>query len=238
MGNTIVLLSGGMDSTVALFHTLDQIDKSDRSQSSAICLTFVYGQKHSLEVYAAAAVWKQARKSQYSRLLGDHRIVDLTHAFPPVGSLLGREPVRKYDGNLDSIDSVIDPSFIPHRNLVFLSIAAAWAKFLGADKIVGGLRGGFSDCTSKFEHETELLLRESDPSYPVSIASPTHCSREDTLRIALEIPECWEALSYTLTCFEGLATPCGQCLPCHKRAQGFQQIGLPDPLLIRLQANR
>lgn len=219
----LVLLSGGMDSTIALFHTLEQGD------APVHALTFHYGQRHAAEVKAAGDVIAVARQSH--RGVGEHRIVNLTGVMPLVGSLmLENVPVRKYAQDQRDFNGH-EPSFIPHRNMLFLTVAATWARHLGAHKIVTGLRGGFSDCTKIFENAVELVLGISDVNFPLSIESPVHSSRADCVKIAKSIPGCMVALAQSLTCFEGTTPPCGSCLPCVKRARGFAASGVQDPIL-------
>ena len=227
--NTLVLFSGGMDSTIALYHALDV---ARRNGGRVHALSFSYGQRHSHELgYARTIVGRIARSERYAPLMGNHVTHRMHFPLVPGSSLIGGEPVTKYHDIADAAaHGDEDNSFIPYRNLILLSQAAMYAFLWRCSTITTGLRGGFSDCTSQFEDMVEAAINCAVPGWPVVIDTPTHMSREDCLALARSIPECVEALAYTLTCFEGTTPPCGHCLPCLKRAEGFKLAGIDDPL--------
>jgi len=240
---SLVLFSGGMDSTVALFHTLHRVAHNINLQFQAEknpgsyhlapvhCLYVDYGQRHYRELRYAKLIYEEAKKI-HPTVIGQLDRVYLS-GLPPYGSLLNRNiDVLKYYG--DKVEGHDDPAFIPHRNLMFLSFAAMWGRYRKATEIVTGIRGGFPDCTEQFEQLVGETLRQGDPNWPFVISSPVHMSRAETIKLALSIPGCWDALGMTMTCFEGAEPPCGHCLPCVKRAEGFAQLCLDDPLLVRL----
>lgn len=219
---TLVLFSGGLDSVVALYYA------RHTGVDTTHALSFHYGQRHVNELKSADKIAQIAQV--------DHQIVVLPPAlFPGKSSILGKNGVvRKYDTIPSHEEATADPAFIPHRNVIFLSIAASYAAYWGIDRIVTGLRGGFPDCTQLFEKKMSSVLRESDPDIPITVFSPCHGSRAETIGIAYDLPGCWQALAYSMTCFEGTEPPCGKCLPCLKRAEGFAKFGKPDPLLERI----
>jgi 7-cyano-7-deazaguanine synthase len=224
--SVLVLCSGGMDSVITFYYHLTK-----HPDQPVHMLAFEYGQRHHAEIEKARHIFDMVR-AQGSNPSGTFRKVNLAGAMPRVGSLMRADtPVTKYGSNAVGGP---DASFIPYRNIVFLSVAAQWARELNCNQIATGLRGGFPDCTHEFEWEVEQALAISDPEYELYVMSPVHMSRAESLRLALTLPGCWEALAYTLTCFEGTEPPCGDCLPCIKRAEGFMEIGKPDPLLERL----
>jgi 7-cyano-7-deazaguanine synthase len=229
--STLVLFSGGMDSTIALFHALNMVSTRRGLVKPVHTITFNYGQRHEREISAAKKVLEIASLRYEAGFTGQSIFLDIRGSLPPVGSLLGEVPVKHYEKETNDLEP--DPSFIPHRNLIFLSFAASWARRLQAHYIMTGLRGGFPDCTIQFEDSLVQTLSVSDPGWDLQVWSPVHMSRENSLRLANSIPGCMEALAYSLTCFEGREPPCGVCLPCTKRAEGFQAIGIPDPLLQR-----
>jgi 7-cyano-7-deazaguanine synthase len=230
----IVLFSGGMDSTIAFFDTLNKRLKS--GDGPVHSLAFSYGQRHAREVNRAGDIWTSIKHngSIYKPVVGQFIVADLTLAMPRIGTLMGEGVVKKYRDLAQTEGGGIDSSFIPHRNMLFLTIAAQYAVKLKVDEIVTGLRGGYPDCTEGFEEAFMQTLRISDPSRPIRVTSPVHISRADSIALATSIPECLKALAYSLTCFEGIEPPCGHCLPCMKRAEGFAKAGIEDPLLIRL----
>jgi 7-cyano-7-deazaguanine synthase len=230
----VVLFSGGLDSTIALF---DRLQRARMEGGQVHALTFSYGQRHSAEIgYARTIMTTLAKSEEYAPVLGSH-VVHKLH-FPLVGgSLLGGEPVDKY-ADVESAEAIgMDNSFVPYRNLIFLSVGAVYAHTLGAGVLSTGLRGGFPDCTIEFEQEVQRVLNMAVPDYPLTIETPTHASRAECINYARSIPGCFEALATTLTCFEGTTPPCGHCLPCLKRSQGFAAVLLEDPILSRRVAS-
>jgi 7-cyano-7-deazaguanine synthase len=226
--NSVVLFSGGMDSTVSLYYRLD---RARREGGLVNILTFSYGQRHSNEVaYARMIVDRIQADDDYAHILGQFWVHKLLLAEMP-GSLLGGEPVVKYL-TLEHAQAAgeRDNAFIPYRNLLFLTVAAQYAYRTGSGVITTGLRGGFPDCTVEFERAVQVMLHLSVPDFRVQIDTPTHRSREDTLKLAQTLPGCMGAMRYTLTCFEGTTPPCGHCLPCLKRAEGWRSIGIEDPI--------
>ncbi len=229
---SLVLCSGGMDSCIALFHTLNRVQNGDTRLGPVHAIVVDYGQRHVNETAAAIHIWYLAERL-YKPQMGSLHLLDANDLIPSVGSLLNPlVTVRKYYGG--QVDGHDDPAFIPHRNLLLLVTAAMWARFFHATEIITGIRGGFSDCTTQFEQLTQQVLAESDPSFKFHISSPVHIDRAQSLALAKTIPGCWEALSFSLTGFEGTEPPCGACLPCRKRAEGFSLINEPDPLTTRL----
>lgn len=226
--NVLVLFSGGMDSTIALYHALDV---ARRNGGRAHALSFSYGQRHSNELGHARNIVAQIAKSdRWAPHMGYH----VTHKlhFPLVpGSLIGGEPVTKYVDTAHADEQGdLDSSFIPYRNLIMFSQAAMYAFLWKCRTITTGLRGGFPDCTTQFESAMEDTINIALPGWPIRIQTPTHMSRVDCLRLAQTLPECMDALAITMTCFEGSTPPCGHCLPCLKRAEGFRLAGLHDPI--------
>lgn len=234
--NTLVLLSGGMDSTIAFFYRL-HIAQLERGRVHT--LSFTYGQRHTREVHRVPIIRSVAQRTGYANVIGEHRVVPITLAVPRfAGSLVGGSPVMQYrDVAQAHAEGDADNSFVPYRNLVMLSIAAMHAFKLGAHVITTGLRGGFADCTKEFEQRVQDLLNYTVPDYPIKIETPTHISRAACIRLADGLPGCMQALAYTHTCFNNARVPCGHCLPCLKRAEGFAEAGIADPLLTRLEQN-
>ena len=237
---SLVLFSGGLDSTVALYEAIEvakhpELTLGTDKPEPVHALTFHYGQRHIKELGAADRIALMAGVQ--------HRIVVIPPALMPnkessllVGARL--DVVRKYDHIPSNDEADKDPAFIPYRNLLFLTVAASYARSLELHEVVTGLRGGFPDCTQAFELAVFDTLAISDPSFAIEIYSPCHDSRAETIGLAYSLPGCWQALAYSMTCFEGTEPPCGKCLPCLKRAEGFEQFGKPDPLLERLRVEQ
>lgn len=228
MAGSLVLFSGGLDSTVALYYALHIMP------GPVYTVSFEYGQRHRLEIDRSRDIIDMVRKEFPGQLPRSVTLPIPRALMPGKSSILGNAEVKHYTAMPNHEESQGDPAFIPHRNLLFLSIAASWARHLQATTIVTGLRGGFPDCTTEFERRMQWTLGQSDPEWPIAVFSPVHKSRAETIRMAKDLKGCWEALAYTTTCFNGHEPPCGKCLPCLKRAEGFAIVGEKDPLLVRV----
>lgn len=228
--DSLVLFSGGMDSTIALFHRL-VIARREGVRVHA--LTFVYGQRHANEANHAADIIDLVRGSdEYGAVMATHLVQRLTIPRFKNSSLLSSVPVTKYNTVAEANAwGGEDSCFIPYRNLVMLSHAAMYAYHVNARIISTGLRGGFADCTADFERMMQNVFLTCVPDFPIIFDTPTHRTREQCLRYAQTLPHCMEALALTMTCFEGRYPPCGHCVPCLKRAAGFAAVGIQDPIL-------
>lgn len=232
--NSICLLSGGMDSTFALYQTLQQCRRSGRGR--VVCLTIDYGQRHTREVQSSKMIYALAL-NKFDKTLVEHRTVTIRpgDVIPHTGSLMGKVETDRYETvpvNYRGTDS----SYVPHRNLLFITLAAAWARYYDADTIVTGLRDGFSDCVQEFDDVMNKLLTQSDMKHPVSVVSPARMSRSECIVKSQRIPGAFEALAFTWSCYNNRQLPCGTCLPCVSRAKGFREAGVDDPLLVRLRS--
>lgn len=233
MPGVLVMLSGGMDSTIALYDAIRKVQSRNLNYEAPVhAITFNYGQRHRGEIEASRKILAVAKKD-YPHLMGEHVIPGI-YGIPRFGSLMFQAPVRHYEDA--EVLAGPDPSFIPYRNLLFITQAAMWAHKLGALQIVTGLRGGFPDCSTEYEVTVQLLLRMSVPDYLLQLDSPVHIPRAASIRLAQGLPGCMGALGLSMTCFEGKDPPCGECLPCRKRAEGFKEVGIADPLLERQSA--
>lgn len=213
----IVCFSGGQDSTTCLFWALARFDEVE-----AMC--FDYGQRHRIELEAAAAIAARA---------GVPLTVLPVSALGALGgnSLTDRAiPVSEARGS-DGLPS----SFVPGRNLIFLTLAAARAYQLGCADLVTGVcqtdYSGYPDCRRETMDALERTL-----SLGIGGAFTIHTplmalTKADTARLAASLPGCLEALADSHTCYRGERPPCGRCDACVLRARGFAEAGIPDPLL-------
>ena len=221
MGNddALVVLSGGQDSTTCLYWAIDRYGGDNVS-----AITFDYGQRHRIELECARNIATQADIPQvclpidtFSALGGDA----LTDSAIPVGS------------NADD-DSNLPNTFVPGRNLIFLTYAAAWAWPRKIRHIVTGVAqtdySGYPDC----REETIASLQESlrlGMGSDVEIYTPLmHLSKKETVELARDLGAL-DAMALTHTCYNGERPPCGSCAACELRAKGFSEAGIADPLL-------
>lgn len=218
----LVLLSGGMDSTTLLFYVrfrlkIEMVDT----------LAFAYGQRHGRELEAAA---RQARAAG----VRSHRVIDLGFMgdmTAPVSALTGMTVAMPDLDRLSAVERTQPSTYVPHRNLVLLSLAAACAEARGISDVYYGAqaqdRYGYWDCTPGFIERLNRLL-SLNRGKAVRVHAPfVGLRKSDELRIGLDL-----GVDYadTWTCYEGGATVCGRCPACHERATAFKDLGLPDPL--------
>ena len=225
----VCLVSGGMDSAVALAEA--------RAEGFAcFALSFDYGQRHRVELEAAARV---------ARALGadEHRIVRIDLSAIGGSALTDAIEVPK-DRPIEAMASRIPPTYVPARNTIFLAVALAWAEVLGARDIFLGVNAldysGYPDCRPEFLRAFEELAR-------VATAAGT----EEGARFQLHAPlleldkagivrrglELGVDFAQTWTCYDPVEDPksrrvlaCGRCDACLLRAKGFAQAGRVDPV--------
>lgn len=223
--SAVVLLSGGQDSTTCLYWALARFEH-------VYALTVNYGQRHIAEVIAARKIGKAAT---------DHLVIELPRFSALADSALLEDSTKPLleRGGLpdDQAPDGLPTSFVPGRNLVFLSIAATYAVSRGAHWIVTGVcetdYSGYPDCRAEFidAMATAASLAMPTSERPIRIETPLmRMTKAQTVDLARSLgPECWEALGHTVTCYDGQRPGCGACSACKLRAAGFAAAGEEDP---------
>jgi 7-cyano-7-deazaguanine synthase len=213
----LVILSGGQDSTTCVYWALRRFGK-DAVES----LTFDYGQRHRLELDAARRVAAHA---------GIRNVVLPVNTFEALGGS------ALTDSSIDVPRTVEDgglpATFVPGRNLIFLTFAAAYAWRQDIANLVTGVAqtdySGYPDC----RRETIDALEEAlalGLQRRFAIHTPLmRLSKKETVLLAKELGAL-QAMALTHTCYNGCAPPCGECAACLLRARGFAEAGIPDPL--------
>lgn len=226
----VVLFSGGQDSTTCLFKVLSEGAKR------VYALTISYGQRHDIEVRAARRVLETAR-AWYSATI-QHEEIDLGPVFQSRSPLVANAAVPSYDEPPPG--GGVQVTFVEGRNLLFLTLAANRASAIKADALVTGVcetdSGGYPDCRRAFVDATEVALARAFIGNDVWIPIHTplmRLNKADTVRLAAELPGCFDALAHSHTCYAGEYPPCGRCHACALRARGFSEAGMLDPLLGR-----
>jgi 7-cyano-7-deazaguanine synthase len=218
----VVLLSGGLDSYTAAA-------LARQVGFELFALTLIYGQRHVAEVEAARAV---------ARSLGAARHLEFSVDLSLFGgsSLTSDAPVPK-DRRLDPDE--IPSTYVPARNTVFLAIALAWAEVLGSSDIFIGVNAldysGYPDCRPQFIEAFQAMARLATKAGVGGAAVTVHAPLQHLTKAQIITKGLSLGLNYELTssCYDpgpaGLA--CGRCDSCRLRAAGFEQVGVPDPLL-------
>jgi 7-cyano-7-deazaguanine synthase len=204
----IVLLSGGLDSAVAA-------GWAERHFGECLALSFNYGQRHLRELEAS---YNLARHYSWER-------VELNINIPAWSALTNQgEEINKEVRGLPA-------SFVPGRNLIFLSFAASLAYNCRITKIVGGWNAvdypGYPDCRPEFLTSVTETINKALGIEDIKLYHPLISLTKAQiigLGTILEVP-----LKYTWSCYLGGEKPCGTCSSCLFRAQGFKEAGKEDP---------
>lgn len=225
----VLLLSGGQDSTTCLFWALAN------GASEVHALSVWYGQRHDAELRAASAVLDVARKN-YPEAILHHEQLHIGNVLASSSPLVSDTPLGQYD-SAEQLPGGVEPTFVPGRNLLFLTLAANRAASVRADALVTGVCeedfGGYYDCRRAFIDATEQAVAQgfvgADKWLPI-LTPLMKLDKASSVRVAVQLPGCMDALAVSHTCYAGENPPCGRCHACHLRARGFAQAGIADPL--------
>jgi len=213
----VVVLSGGMDSTALLYDAMNQWEK-------VYPITFLYGQKHSIETHSARLTCQHLDLSL--------KVVKLEVLGDLAPSALTRSEVGIPKGPYE--DESMKQTVVPNRNMVFLSFATAYAIGLGADTVTYGAHGGdhaiYPDCRGEFVGAMSEAVALCDYE-PIGLWTPyLYWTKADILRKGLELGVDY---SLTWTCYEGKELACGRCGACTERLEAFREVGVKDPLKLK-----
>ena len=216
------LLSGGVDSTVLIPDVAREL-----GHGAIYALSFNYGQRHSRELDCA-------RYQASAAGAAEHRIIDIGF----MGSILKDGSALITGGAevpdlaaLTEKDLEQPPTYVPNRNMMLLSIAAAFAESRGVQHLYYGAQAqdeyGYWDCTTAFLAAINGVLSLNRRS-AVRVHAPfVSRSKAETVRlgIALNVD-----FANTWSCYRGGERPCGACPTCVERLNAFAANGIPDPL--------
>ena len=217
----VVLLSGGLDSSTALAWAIR------RQGWKCHTVAFDYGQRHHVELQAS---------EQVARSLGanDHRVIKVDLRSIGHSALTSDMPVPKDVASSPGIPS----TYVPARNLIFLSLATAVAETVAATRLVIGANvvdySGYPDCRQEFldafVHTANLGTKSGSEGGRIEISAPLiQLGKAEIIALGLEL-----GLDYGLTrsCYDPLpdGMPCGHCDSCFYRQQGFRELHQIDPL--------
>ena len=215
----LVVLSGGQDSTTCLYWAIDR-----HGADNVETVTFDYGQRHRIELDCAARV---------AEMVGVSSTVLPIDTFAALGGDALTDADVPVDGGVEA-STGLPNTFVPGRNLVFLTFAAALAYRRGIANLVTGVAqtdySGYPDCRegtiTALQHALRLGME-----FDVTIHTPLmHLSKKATVELARDLGAL-PAMAYTHTCYNGERPPCGSCPACKLRARGFAEAGIEDPLL-------
>ena len=222
---SIVLLSSGLDSTVAFMEAYNRCDE-------VVCVTFDYGQRaREKEIEFAKTICEKFRVG--------HIIIDLPWYRTFRGALVGGGELPRISGlDLDDREITLKTAeqvWVPARNVVFLSIGAALAENYKLDLIVTGFdaeeASTFPDNTSEFVERFNEMLKFGTLTHPAVYTPLVSLNKAEIVRRGIEIDA---PLEWSWSCYEGRDRPCMVCESCLRRRRAFELAGAEDPLLERL----
>jgi 7-cyano-7-deazaguanine synthase len=212
----IVLLSGGVDSTTLLAYVKEKLGASDIR-----ALSFRYGQKHSRELKMAA--WQARRYG-----VREHRIIDISFLGQVTGSvsaLTGKKIKVPTLSSIDPSQKNQPATYVPNRNMIFLSMVAAYAESFGIFDVYYGAHAqdiyGYWDCTPGFVKSINKLLGLNRRK-PVIVHAPfLEMAKADIVRLGLKL-----GVDYDMTwsCYKGGKAPCGVCPTCVDRRGAMEAV--------------
>ncbi|WML52925.1 7-cyano-7-deazaguanine synthase QueC [Neobacillus sp. PS3-12] len=205
----VVVFSGGQDSTTCLFWALKQFKEVE-------AVTFDYNQRHRLEIECAANIAKE---------LGvRHHILDMSLLNQLAPNALTRSDIPVEDGE----DGGLPSTFVPGRNLLFLSFAGVLASQIRAKHIVTGVCetdfSGYPDCRDIFIKSLNVTLNLSMDSQFVIHTPLMWLNKAETWKLADDLNALDFVREKTLTCYNGIiADGCGECPACRLRKKGLDE---------------
>jgi len=228
----LVVLSGGQDSTTCLFWALDEFDEVH-------AVTYNYGQTHVIEIDSAIRIASLAG-------VASHEIIEVGKVLQGSSPLISSERLEQYP-NFHSLPGGLEKTFVPGRNLLFITLASNHAYARGIPNLVMGVCqedfGGYPDCRDSFIRSAQMSVRRgfsldhTDLFYGFTIHTPLmNLSKAESIMMAQDIPGCMGALAWTHTAYDGKYPPTGHDHATLLRAKGFFEAGIPDPLVLRAVA--
>jgi 7-cyano-7-deazaguanine synthase len=218
---SLVVLSGGLDSTVCMAIARRHDDVAP------LAVSFDYGQRHRVELARAAAV---------ARHYGSEHLVVPIDLTGWGGSALTDASIDVPDAGAGALDaSVIPVTYVPARNLIFLSLAMGIAEARAVDGVYIGVNAldysGYPDCRPEFVRSfaatAALALKRGVEGNPVDVRMPlVDLTKAQIVRLGVELGA---PLALTWSCYRGGERPCGTCDSCVLRATGFAEAGVVDP---------
>lgn len=214
MSKSVLILSGGLDSTTLLYELLNK-------NKEVHAISFAYGQKHAKELEMATAT---CRKFSI-----DHKVIALTS----IGSILNSNALT---GGIEIPkghyqDESMKLTVVPNRNMIMLSIAIAYAINIGSEEVCYGAHAGdhdiYPDCRPEF---VEAIQNVADVCHynPIRVCTPyLYLTKAEIVERGVSLNVDY---SLTWTCYEGRIQACGKCGSCTERLEAFDLNNVTDPI--------
>lgn len=216
----IILLSGGLDSATILYD-------AKAKGFEPYCLVFEYGQRHHKEIQQARQIAAQVKAVCECVKI----------ALPWQGSSLLDKTMALPERTLVD-ETEIPTTYVPARNIIFLSFAASYAEAVNADAIFIGANAidysGYPDCRPDFFKAYKEVMKKGLKTgvngKNIKIYTPLiRKTKAAIIRMGMRLGVPYEL---TWSCYKGVKRPCGVCDSCLLRAKGFEEAGFDDPALV------
>lgn len=203
----IVVFSGGQDSTTCLFWALETFKEVE-------VVTFNYNQRHKQEIECAKAIASEVNVT--------HHVLDMQLLNQLAPNALTRNDMEIKEGE----DGELPSTFVPGRNLLFLSFAAVLASQVGAKHIITGVSetdfSGYPDCRDSFIKSLNVTINLSMDQQFVIHTPLMWLDKAQTWKLSDELGVLDFVREKTLTCYEGvIGDGCGECPACKLRKNGL-----------------
>lgn len=214
--SAVVLLSGGIDSTVAFALTAREVD--------VYALTVDYGQRHRRELESARAVAVDLGAQEHRAVRVDPALFTNTPLVDPAAAVPHR--------SLDAIAADRTPAtYVPARNTILLALGLAYAEQVGADRIMIGATAedqtGYPDCRPAFLDAWTAMSRLGTRNGATAVAPLADLTKAEVIERGWDLGV---DFSLTWSCYDPQpAGPCRRCDACIVRAAGFANAGMTDP---------
>ncbi len=226
MAQSLVLFSGGIDSTTALYWAL-------KEKKSVSALSFDYGQRHKLEIILSEKITDE---------LGiPHKILKVNLDQIGGSSLTDSSLPLPLFRQLEEIEEGVPSTYVPFRNGIFLALSAAWAEVNGIREIVCGFNvidsPNYPDTSKSFVETMEKAVNAGTLAAfggkKIRIRAPfLNMKKSEIIKTGLS----WGAdYSFSISCYLGSETPCLKCSSCLLRQKAWKEVGKKDPLISRLE---
>ena len=217
--DALVLMSGGQDSTTCLFW-------AKQNFANVHAISFFYNQKHSIETKVAEKICVDNKVKLKTVDISFIKDIVISNLFSGGGDVAGGH----------QLDSSVPSSFVPYRNLLFLTVAAGWASTLNIRHLVTGIcetdYSGYADCRDIFVKSAQVAINLSTDLSGRNLVIHTPLmwlTKADEFKMAKDLGVLDYILKETMTCYNGsdkknyFGMGCGTCPSCILRKNGYDE---------------